>query len=106
MLFTNVFILLTSLPLALAQILFFNYNVEKRQAQNVTSPTVDLGYATYKGTRLEAGVDQYLGIRYAQPPVGDLRFRAPRDPLPESIPQDAKEVRNRSIASPSLTVIC
>lgn len=95
MLFTNLLVL-TSPHSALAQRFFFNYNVgnvqHSRQAHNISTPTVDLGYATYKGTRLKTGVDEYLGIRYAQPPVGDLRFRAPRDPLPESKPQNANKV--------------
>ncbi|KAJ4397813.1 hypothetical protein N0V93_002050 [Gnomoniopsis smithogilvyi] len=92
MLFTNLLLLLiTSPPATFAQRLFFNYNIDSRQAHNVSSPIVDLGYAKYEGTRLKVGVDQYLGIRYAQPPVGDLRFRAPREPLPESATQDATE---------------
>jgi acetylcholinesterase len=44
------------------------------------SVVVDVGYAKYRGTRLAAGVDQYLGMRYADPPLGNLRFRAPRAP--------------------------
>jgi carboxylesterase type B len=58
-----------------------------------TSHTVDLGYATYRGLRLaEEGVDQYLGMRYAAPPLGDLRFRAPQDPISESGIQNASSV--------------
>ncbi|KAI0152868.1 alpha/beta-hydrolase [Xylariaceae sp. FL1272] len=45
------------------------------------APIVDLGYAKYQGLRLDAGVDQFLGMRYAQAPVGNLRWRAPQDPL-------------------------
>ncbi|KAJ4156167.1 hypothetical protein NW754_007791 [Fusarium falciforme] len=42
---------------------------------------VDLGYAKYNGVRLaKSGVDQYLGMRFAQAPVGDLRWRAPKNP--------------------------
>lgn len=58
-----------------------------------TSPTVDLGYSIYRGTRLQGGVDQYLGMRYAQAPLGDLRFRAPRQPLATMGIQDASRVR-------------
>ncbi|CAG7945150.1 unnamed protein product [Penicillium nalgiovense] len=43
-------------------------------------PTVDLGYSQYRGMSLTNGVDQYLGIRYAKAPLGDLRFRGPEDP--------------------------
>lgn len=45
-----------------------------------SKPVVDLGYAVYQGTTLEAGVNQYLGIQYGAPPLGDLRWRAPQDP--------------------------
>ena len=39
---------------------------------------VDLGYAKYQGDTYPGGISQWLGIRYAQPPVGDLRFAAPQ----------------------------
>lgn len=56
------------------------------------SPIVDLGYAQYEGTTLDIGVNQFLGIRYAAPPLGDLRFRAPEDPVVTNGVQAAKEV--------------
>lgn len=55
--------------------------------------TVDLGYAQYNGKSLDAGVNQYLGIRFAAPPVGDLRFRAPVEPEKIAGVQDANSVR-------------
>ncbi|KFY29015.1 hypothetical protein V493_02611 [Pseudogymnoascus sp. VKM F-4281 (FW-2241)] len=61
-----------------------------QEEQNaLSSPHVELGYAQYQGSRLTAGVDQYLGMRYAQPPLGGLRFRAPQDPLSLDGLQDA-----------------
>ena len=59
----------------LAYILFFQvfpiWSVE---------PLVKLSYTTYEGTALPNGVTQWLGLRYASPPLGSLRFRAPTDP--------------------------
>ncbi|KAL1965967.1 hypothetical protein VTN77DRAFT_4907 [Rasamsonia byssochlamydoides] len=47
----------------------------------VTADTVvHLGYASYRGTALPNGISQWLGMRYAAPPVGNLRFAAPQDP--------------------------
>ena len=44
-------------------------------------PVVSLNYAKFEGAST-AGVDSFLGIPYAQPPVGHLRFRRPNHPLP------------------------
>lgn len=38
---------------------------------------VDTGYAKYLGNRSYTSTVAYLGIPYAEPPIGDLRFRAP-----------------------------
>ncbi|KAH0490990.1 hypothetical protein TgHK011_002436 [Trichoderma gracile] len=58
-----------------------------------SSPIIDLGYAKYRGLTLhDAAVDTFLGIRYAKPPLSNLRFRAPQDPSPESSIQDASKV--------------
>ncbi|KAK0647760.1 putative secreted lipase [Lasiodiplodia hormozganensis] len=44
------------------------------------NPTVPLDYSTYQGTPYANGITEWLGLRYAAPPTGDLRFAAPRDP--------------------------
>lgn len=54
---------------------------------------VDLGYAKYRGQALSNGVAQWLGIRYAAPPLGSLRFSAPQDPERVYGIQDASQVR-------------
>ncbi|KFY42952.1 hypothetical protein V495_04266 [Pseudogymnoascus sp. VKM F-4514 (FW-929)] len=73
------------LGLTVVSVVYGSPEVQKTLA----TPLVDLGYAQYRGLRLDAGVDQYLGMRYAQPPLGNLRFRAPQDPLPLDGPQNA-----------------
>ena len=56
-------------------------------------PIINVGYAKYRGERLkESGVDQFLGMRFAKAPLGDLRFRAPQDPVTETGIQDAVKV--------------
>lgn len=57
------------------------------------SEVIDLGYNRYQGVSLHNGVDQYLGMRYAKPPVNDLRFRAPEDPEHSEELLDASSVR-------------
>lgn len=57
------------------------------------SAVVDLGYARYEGRTLSNGVTQWLGIRYAAAPTGNLRFAAPRDPPSVKGTQQATKVR-------------
>ena len=60
------------------------------QGHPITS-TIDLGYARYEGLSLQAGVNQWLGIQFAAPPLGDLRWRAPQDPAVNRTLQQATE---------------
>lgn len=53
---------------------------------------VDLSYQRYRGQRLANGVTQWLGIQYAAPPIGELRFQPPQDPSSISGVQDAFQV--------------
>lgn len=57
------------------------------------SPQVDLGCTSYVGTALANGLTQWLGMRYAAAPLGDLRFMAPQEPLCHDEPQLADTVR-------------
>jgi cholinesterase len=53
---------------------------------------VDVSYTKYQGTALPNGISQWLGIRYAAPPVGALRFEPPQDPLQNNTIQLADQV--------------
>ncbi|KAJ3934689.1 MAG: Alpha/Beta hydrolase protein [Lentinula lateritia] len=68
--------LLLSVPVTFAR-------VHPRASNGV--PVIDLGYAKYQGVFDSANnVTNYLGIRYAAPPTGDLRWRAPQTPADNS----------------------
>ena len=74
--------------------LYFGLVHSHPHCKNSTVPLiVDLGYSKYKGSHAEKGVTQWFGIRYAAAPVGDLRFRAPKDPPANATLQMANEVR-------------
>ena len=58
----------------------------------ILDPIVDLGYSIYQGNTYNDGVSQWLGIRYAAPPTGNLRFAAPQDPIENYTLQQATKV--------------
>ncbi|WYZ34712.1 hypothetical protein EsH8_I_000988 [Colletotrichum jinshuiense] len=80
---------------ALSVILYFNIREyiisrdEIRFDRTLPRVTVDLGYARYSGSVLPSGVNQFLGMRFAAPPIGNLRWRAPQDPEPKEGTTDA-----------------
>jgi Carboxylesterase family len=57
------------------------------------NPVINLGYSKYKGYTHKTGVTTWLGIRYAAPPIGDLRFAPPKDPPKHGGIQKADKVR-------------
>ncbi|KAI3392679.1 hypothetical protein diail_5319 [Diaporthe ilicicola] len=60
------------------------------QLAQAVDVTVGLDYSTYIGTAQSGtGVTEWLGIRFAAPPLGDLRFARPQDPPVVSTPQPA-----------------
>jgi len=51
-------------------------------------------YTSYRGTALPGGVTQWVEMRFAAAPIGDLRFAAPVDPVVNATIQMADEVCN------------
>ena len=47
---------------------------------SAVAPLVDLGYSKYLGTDNGNGISQWLGLRYAAPPIENLRFSKPAEP--------------------------
>ncbi|MCJ1373276.1 hypothetical protein MMC20_004504 [Loxospora ochrophaea] len=66
----------------------------KRQTPgDSSSVTVDLGYEVYQGiSNASNGLNSFLGMRYAAPPTGTLRWQAPQAPTSnrsETLPANA-----------------
>ena len=59
---------------------------------NTALPVVNLGYSRYQGNNFQHGVNQWLGIRYAAAPLGELRFAVPQDPPYNATLQKASKV--------------
>jgi para-nitrobenzyl esterase len=62
-------------------------------AGDAQSPLVFTDRGLVRGVHTSNG-DQFLGIPYAAPPVGDLRWRAPRRAAPWLAPRDATKFAN------------
>ena len=64
------------------------------------APVIDVGYAKVQGVQNKtSGLNMYHGIRYAQPPTGELRWRKPR-PI-EAIMTDPNFVIDATNIGPS-----
>ncbi|KAF5665927.1 lipase 2 [Fusarium heterosporum] len=68
-----------------------NDNDNEEPTDRKDGPFVNLGYAEYEGNVLDNDIHEYLGIRYAKAPSGDLRWRAPVKPDSTTKPQKAQE---------------
>lgn len=87
------------LPLFLLLLPFLT--VQGRNLASSLGPVVDLGYAAFAGntTSPATGIDGgpvafYGGIPYVQPPIGDLRFRAPQMLNEKSVTDNIMDARN------------
>ncbi|KZT22314.1 alpha/beta-hydrolase [Neolentinus lepideus HHB14362 ss-1] len=78
-----------------------------RLAFAITTETVgnvvDTGYASYKGNVSYPNTVAYLGIPYAEPPLGELRFRAP---LPLNVTRVAAAANGQVIDSTTYPNFC
>ncbi|KAF7974292.1 hypothetical protein HWV62_12434 [Athelia sp. TMB] len=66
-----------------------------------STPTVTLDSATFTGLA-SGGVNKFLGIPYAQPPIGDLRFRLPQ-PIPPYAVSDSQSATSFGFSCPQQT---
>lgn len=52
----------------------------RHERVDTSGPIVRLSYASYRGSHLGNNISQFLGLRFAEPPLGPLRWRAPVPP--------------------------
>ena len=64
---------------------------------------VDLGYAKYRGNLTFPNTVAYLGIPYAEPPLGDRRWRAP---LPLNTARVAAQSRGQVVDASEYPEFC
>lgn len=92
-------LMLFILALALGVGLSLGRSIGPRGDEPGADIIVDLGYTKYRGKAFNDGTSQWLGMRYAAPPVGQLRFAAPANPLPSKKVEPAVAVSRRALQS-------
>lgn len=63
-------------------------------------PQVKVEQGTLEGIILPSGINNYRGIPYAQPPIGDLRWKAPQSPKKWSGVRKADAFGNKAMQKP------
>ena len=89
-------LILTTIMLLTTLILATSLSLTLAKPTKPKGPTVDLGYSKVEGNTLN-GVNEWLGIRYAEPPTKDLRWKAPQAPKKTKGVQETKKVSSYAI---------
>ncbi|KAF9068950.1 alpha/beta-hydrolase, partial [Rhodocollybia butyracea] len=86
-------------------LIIFGFLFRLVQSQSSASLDVSLTSGRYSGVATANGTDKWLGIRYATPPVGNLRFKAPL-PItkPSNTLQNASDFGNACPQRPMTTL--
>lgn len=98
-------LLMTPFSLQLTVSLICLFICGQSRAASVTGPLdIALRSGTYRGVSTSNGTEKWLGIPFAQPPLGSLRFKAPV-PLDQKLTgiQDASQFGNACPQPPSTT---
>lgn len=70
--------MILSIPRAILALFLFLPVFTEAQRPSSTVPVIDLGYVKYSGYQnATAGINYYRGIRYAAPPIDELRWAKP-----------------------------
>ena len=59
-------------------ILSFSLSLGQSEGGGITPQVVDLGYAKYQGVPSAFGNTNFLGVRYAAPPTGEIPLQFTR----------------------------
>ena len=70
---------------------------------STVNTVVDLGYAKYRGNLSFPNTVAYLGLPYAEPPLGERRFRAP---IPLDIGRVQAETGGKIVDATSNPAFC
>ncbi|KAK7050015.1 hypothetical protein VNI00_005446 [Paramarasmius palmivorus] len=93
------------------KILFAFLSLLVSQRQCLANPTqqgpiIDLGYARYQGVfNPTTNVTDFIGVRFAAPPTGQLRWQAPQPPTPTPGVQIANVQIPQCIQAPSFGIL-
>ncbi|KAF7349907.1 Carboxylic ester hydrolase [Mycena venus] len=90
--------------LAYTTLIFASVAATAAAGQSLSPKVAALGYATYQSTLSpDPGVTSFLGIRYAAPPTGQFRWKAPQPPATIKGIQNATQPALQCFQSGSLT---
>ncbi|CAP67806.1 uncharacterized protein PODANS_1_16880 [Podospora anserina S mat+] len=73
-----------SVIMIFATLLIISSLLSQTTSASSPPPIANLTYAAFSGLTLPNSVNQFLGLPYAQPPIGPFRWRSPSPPLPSS----------------------